>query len=387
MRLRPHQAAIACLLACALPLGCGRDAGQVVVDNRIATVQADSPAPPRLQAWRMRPLAEGLAQPASLAPLPQGGFLVALRDGSVLPVDAGGAVSAPLAGSPAVVQPGLFDIALAPGFLATGRIWLAYAEADPAGGIALVLAWAKLEDAGLADLKVVHRMPAASLGSVPAGARLAFDGRGHVLLGLDLPAPAIAQATAWPADALLRLRTDGGVPREAAWPAGSGVRPDVHSIGHGRIGALAFDPRTGRLWSVEDIATGAELNQPRPHQRYGDSAAIVLDPFATARPVAQAQPPEHAWPRSPGARGLAFLAGTPGSPWQASAFVAGADGLLRLQLDARDRVTGEEPIELDGVGALADVRAGPDGALYALTDAANGRLLRIVPPRYAPASE
>ena len=373
--------AAACLTAVVLLVACRGETGTVVVDNRIATVQAGTPPQPGLHPMQVTVVADGLPAPTALAALPQGGFLVAARDGGLLQVDPAGTVS-PLAGTPATAGGGILDVQPGPGFVANRRIYLAYAEPDPAGAIALAVAWATLDSGGLSQAKVLYRIPAASLAAPPAGASLAFDNRGHMFLGLDLAHGAVAQSGAMPADLLLRLLTDGRIPRDNLWPAGSGVRPEGNSTGHGPIRALAVDPRTGLLWTAEDGGGHAELHLPRFGGRYGPGARGTV-PADQAAPVPM--PPSERSPTyvlgTPGApRGLAFLAGAPGSPWAASAFLAGRDGLVRLQLEGASAVTGEELIALEGAPALVDVAIGADRAVYLLTDAPQGRLLRLQPP-------
>ncbi|MEO5962875.1 MAG: PQQ-dependent sugar dehydrogenase, partial [Thermomonas sp.] len=169
-----------------------------------------------------------------------------------------------------------------------------------------------------------------------------------------------------------------------------GVRKAIWSYGHRNMQSLAIDPRTGTLWEGEHGPRGGdEINLPEPGKNYGWPIISNGMDYATNRPYAQTigtskpgmESPYHVWQKSPGISGMAFLIGHPDNAWNNSLFIGAlADrDLIRLQLDG-DRIVGEERLLTDLGERIRDVRVGPDGAVYVLTDAGNGQLLRLEAP-------
>lgn len=340
-------------------------------------------------------IASGLEHPWAVAPLPDGRFLVTERPGRMRYVSATGEVSAPLDGVPEVWangQAGLLDVVPAPDFARSRRIWFTYVAPAPGGAGAVTAAYATLGERALSDLHVVYREPDPLPGGANFGSRLAFDGQGHVFVSqgdrFDRQRP---QQLDFVQGKLLRLDVDGTMPADNPFAGSPGVRRIVWSYGHRNIQGLAFDPRTGRLWASEHGPRGGdELNLPQAGRNYGWPIASNGMDYSTGRPYPETvgtsapgmEPPHRVWAKSPGLSGLAFHTGHPGSAWNDSLFLGAlADrNLIRLGLDG-DRIVSEERLLGDLGARIRDVRATPDGSVYVLTDEADGRLLRLRPPR------
>ncbi|MFT3898595.1 MAG: PQQ-dependent sugar dehydrogenase [Thermomonas sp.] len=361
--------------------------------------QSPAAAAPRTMAsnagtMRVETIASGLEHPWSVALLPGGGFLVTERPGRLRRIDAGGKISQPIAGVPAVFaegQGGLLDVALDPDFATNKRIWFTFAEPGERGTAGTAAAHATLAADALHDVHVVYRQSPKLEGPNHFGSRIAFDGKGHVFISQgERNHKAMAQDLDMLQGKLVRLNVDGTQPADNPFANSPGVRRVIWSYGHRNMQGLAIDPRSGKLWESEHGPRGGdEINLPAAGKNYG--WPIISDgmDYATGRPYPETQGreapgmerPYHAWPKSPGLSGMAFYTGHPGSPWNDSLFLGALAGrdLIRLQLDG-ERIVSEERL-LDDLGArIRDVRAGSDGNLYVLTDEDDGKLLRIVPP-------
>ena len=339
-------------------------------------------------------IARGLAHPWAVAPLPDGGFLVSERGGTLRRSAADGSVSAPLAGVPAVHargQGGLLDVALAPDFAHSRRIYLSYAEPGGNGLSGTAAAWATLGDAGLTDVTVFYRQEPKVDTEHHYGSRFAFDDQGHVFISQgERGLRPLAQELDKLQGKLVRLNLDGSVPEDNPFVGQAGVRPEIWSYGHRNSQGLAFDPRTGKLWESEHGPRGGdELNLPRPGCNYG-WPVVTHGIDYSGQPIPEAmgkekqgmEPPHFVFEVSPGLSGMAFYTGRPGQPWNDSLFLGALAQrqLIRLQLQG-DRVVAEERLLQDLGERIRDVRLGPDGNLYLVTDEDDGKLLKLEPPR------
>src|SRR5690606_19159512 len=272
---------------------------------------------------------------------------------------------------------------------------LAYAEPGPGGTAGTAAGYGTLAGDGdrlrLEGFTRIYQQQPKVRGGAHFGARLAFDGDGHVFIGQgDRNRMTAAQALEGLFGKLVRLDLDGNVPPGNPFVGEQGARPETWSYGHRNIQGLAFDPRTGKLWASEHGPRGGdELNLPTAGANHGWPLATHGVDYRTGRRYAETTgteapgtvPPHHWWEASPGLSGMAFLTGHPGSPWNDSLFLGALaqEGLIRLALEG-DRITGEERL-LEDIGArIRDVRVGPDGAVYVLTDADDGTLLRLDAP-------
>ena len=346
-------------------------------------------------------LVTGLHHPWGLAFLPGGDMLVTERPGYLRRIGRDGSISAPLGGLPRMFvdgQAGLLDVAVSPGFASDGRVYLSFAKANLRGNLAgTAVARGRLSEGRLEDVEVVYeQQPKRSAGS-HLGSRLVFDGEGrlYVTQGDNRVAADLAQQLDALPGKLVRIDPDGGIPADNPFAGVDGARAEIWSYGHRNIQGAALHPATGELWTSEHGPMGGdELNLPRPGGNYGwPLATHGLDysgePIegSLGESVPGAEPPHHVWKDSPGLSGMAFYTGTLFPQWQGDLFLGALakKALIRLRLDG-DAVVGEQWLLEDRGERIRDVRQGPDGALYLLVDAPQGKLLRVAPWRDAVAS-
>jgi glucose/arabinose dehydrogenase len=349
---------------------------------------------------RLTTIATGLQNPWGMAFLPDGNFLVTERPGRLRVVTPQGGVSTALTGVPAVFaqgQGGLLDIALDPQFASNRRVYLSFAEPGSNGTAGTAVFRAELNAAatGLVNGSVIFRAEPKINTTGHFGSRLAFgsDGFLYVTSG-DNFSNATAQRQNQHQGKILRLRTDGSAAPDNPFIGNSAWRPEIWSTGHRSPQGLAFHPLTGQLWMSEHGPQGGdELNRVGRGLNYGwptITFGIGYDgrpiPEAVGTSAAGLEQPQHQWTPSIGTSGLAIYTHSRAPSWIGSVFVGGlvSRSLHRLRLDANDRVVVQEQLMSGLNWRIRDVRVGPDGAVYALTDDSNGRVLRIDPPVATP---
>jgi glucose/arabinose dehydrogenase len=339
-------------------------------------------------------VAGGLEHPWSLAFLPDGqGLLITERPGRLRWLDGGGRLHPELGGVPPVYargQGGLLEVALSPQFVRDRLVYLSYAEADATGGKAgTAVGRGRLKEdmSALEDFLVIFRQQPKLSEGIHFGSRLAFDRDGllYVTLGENNQ-----RATAQDLDKLqgklVRLNADGSVPVDNPFVGKPGVRAEIWSYGHRNPQGLAFNPWSGQLWLHEHGPRGGdEINLPQkglnygwPKATHGINYSFLPIPEAEGERVAGTEAPQHVWEKSPAISGMAFYSAERFPAWQHNLFIGAlADqSLIRLQLDG-DRVGHEERLLKDKGWRIRDVRQGPDGYLYLLTDAPDGKLIRL----------
>ncbi len=335
----------------------------------------------------------GLEHPWALAFLPGGReMLITERPGRLRLLDAGGTLSAPIEGVPQVFaegQGGLLDVALSPDFARDRLVYLSYAEAGTNGKAGTTVGRGRLSDDGrrLENFQVIFRQePKLSTGN-HFGSRLVFDRDGHLFVALGENYERMAaQDLGKLQGKVVRLYPDGSVPPDNPFVGRPGARPEIWSYGHRNQQGAALNPWTGRLWTHEHGPRGGdEINIPEPGKNYGWPLAtngidynFLPIPEARGKVAKGTEPPHYVWEKSPAISGMAFYDAERFPAWQHDLFIGAlADqSLIRLELDG-DRIAHEERL-LKPLGArIRDVRQGPDGYLYVLTDEPNGRLLRL----------
>jgi glucose/arabinose dehydrogenase len=337
-------------------------------------------------------VARGLANPWAVAFLPDGRFLVTERAGRLRIVDRDGRVGEPVAGLPAVDaggQCGLLDVVLDPKFADNGWVYWSYAEAGD-GGNGTAVARGRLQGNQLQDVQVIFRQRPKVSSSLHCGSRLVFgrDGRLFVALGDRFSRKDDAQALDNHLGKVVRIEPDGAVPADNPFVSRAGAKPEVYSLGHRNVQGAALHPASGELWLVEHGPQGGdELNRVLPGRNYGWPLVTYGRNYGLGTRIGEEGPkpgfeqPLHWWvPVSVAPSGLAFLTSDRYPGWTGSLFVGTlrAQALLRLPLDGTK--VGREERLLGALSArIRDVRQGPDGYLYVLTDSADGQLLRLEP--------
>jgi glucose/arabinose dehydrogenase len=317
-------------------------------------------------------------------------------------VTAKGAKSQPIAGVPSVDargQGGLLDVALSPSFTKDNTVYWSYSEPRQGGNATSVARGVLSADRSqLNDVRVLFRALPVYNGDKHFGSRLAFgpDGMLYVTLGdrSDTPMRPHAQQLDSHMGKILRIAPDGSAPRDNPFVGRRDARPEIWSLGHRNIQASAFDAQ-GRLWEVEHGTRGGdELNLIERGRNYG-WARVAYGIEYSGRPIPGAvtaregtEQPVYYWDPVIAPSGMQFYTGDAFPAWRGSVFIGGmkATSLVRLTLDG-GRVTGEEHLLTDRGQRIRDVRQGPDGALYVVTDAANGELWKITPPERSAQSE
>jgi aldose sugar dehydrogenase len=336
-------------------------------------------------------VARGLEHPWGLAFLPDGRMLVTERPGRLVLLERDGKTRRTLGGVPAVRaggQGGLLGIALSPTFDRDRLVYLSFSEAGE-GGAGTAVARGRLGDAALENVEVIWRQTPKVGGGNHWGSRLVFarDGTLYVTTGDRYSERARAQDLATTLGKVIRINADGSIPRDNPFVGRAGARPEIWSYGHRNLQGAALHPATGQLWTIEHGARGGdELNRPQAGRNYGwpvitygvDYSGLRIGEGTAKEGMEQ---PLYYWDPVIAPSGAAFYTGDAFPAWKGQLFVGSLTpgALVRLQLDG-DRVV-EEARYLRDVGRVRDVVQGPDGLLYLLTDASDGRLLRVAPKR------
>ena len=336
-------------------------------------------------------VADGLDHPWSFAFLPEGPILVTERRGHLRTIGAGGKLSEPITGLPqvaAVGQGGLLDIALHPDFASNRLVFLSFAEPreDGKNGTSVMRGRLSEDLRSLGEVKVIFREQPAYEGGAHFGSRLAFDRTGalFVTTGDRLNLRPLVQQTDNHIGKIIRITEDGGIPPDN--PKVDGWLPEIWSIGHRNLQGATIHPDTGQLWTTEHGAKGGdELNHPQAGRNYGWPVITYSREYSggkigeglTDKPGMEQ--PVHYWTPSIGPSGMVFYTGDLHPQWKGSLFV----GALALKHLARVKLDGDTVVEeeklFDGYARIRDVRQGPDGDLYILTDEAApmGRIMRV----------
>ena len=338
---------------------------------------------------RATDVARGLEHPWGLAFLPDGRMLVTERPGRLRIVSRTGELSEPLAGVPRVLargQGGLLDVALSPSFAQDRLVYLSFAEPGGAGG-GTAVARGRLDERGLADTQVIWRQEPKVSGNNHWGSRLVWrpDGTLFVTVGDRFHQPELAQDLSTTIGKIVRINADGSTPRDNPFVGRNGARAEIWSYGHRNVQAAALDA-SGHLWTVEHGARGGdELNNPQPGRNYGwpvitygvDYSGARIG-FGTVR--AGMEQPVYYWDPVIAPSGATFYTGDAFADWRGDLFVGSLQPGRLVRLRLRDgRVMQEERYVIEPGERVRDVRQGPDGLLYLLTDHPKGRVVRLDP--------
>ncbi len=367
-----------------------------------AAGQTDAPERGSSVAFEVVTVAEGLVNPWSLAFLPNGKMLVTERPGRLRVVTPEGKLSEPVSGLPELVargQGGLLDVALDPAFAKNNTIYWCYSEPREGGANNTAVARGKLVDEAaprVDEVQVIYHQSPSLISNLHFGCRLVFGRDGTLFIAQGDRSITEGRMQAQKMDSLIgkivRLNTDGSIPKDNPFVGKEGISPEIWSFGHRNIQAATLHPTTGELWEVEHGTRGGdELNVARKGKDYGwPTIAYGIEYRGgqiTGGIQSQAgmEQPAYYWDPVIGPSGMTFYTGSLFPAWKGNLFVGGhaTNDLVRLEVQG-DKVVGEERLLKDlqpKPERVRDVRQGPDGAIYLLTDSATARLLKLVPKK------
>lgn len=341
-------------------------------------------------AFRVVTLVTGLENPWSIVFLPDGRMLVTERAGRLRLVSHDFKLNPkPIDGLPEVMpqgQGGLFDVVLHPQYAQNGWIYWAYNAPGP-GGWGTALARGKLQDHCMTEVQVLFSMQPKTRSSHHFGGRIAFDQAGLLYLTLgDRGDKDRAQKLSDHAGSVIRLHDDGRVPANNPFVNRAGALTEKWTLGNRNMQGAALHPQTGELWTHEHGPQGGdEVNVMRSGFNYGWPIITYGVNYGLGTKIGEGQAkagleqPLHVWVPSIAPSGMAFVSGSQFPQWQGNLLVGALRGqtLVRLTLEG-EKVLGEERL-LQGRFRLRDVRMGPEGFIYLLTDGTQGALLRLEP--------
>ena len=361
--------------------------------------------------YRVTIVTKGLDHPWGIAFVPDGSILVTERPGRLRVIKNGVLDPTPIAGVPAVhierpnALGGLLDVALHPKFADNRLIYFTYSKGGPKGleGPSTTAVGRARWDGGstLSDVKDVfvadawHGGPGSDESMGPAlgsyGSRLAFDKDGllYVTVG-DRNIGKMAQAPASDIGKILRIRDDGTIPPDNPFVGKPGYKPEIYTLGHRNPLGLAFHPVTGELWSTEEGPQGGdELNLIKAGRNYGwpiVSLGRNYDGTIVGRGFSAPgfEDPFVFWVPAIANSGLSFYNGDKFPAWKGSAFVGAMRAgtgqfVVRVIFNDKGLPTNRESLLADLKQRIREVKPGPDGLIYVLTDETSGAVLRIEP--------
>lgn len=364
-------------------------------------------------AFDVTVLAKGLDRPWAVEPLPSGDFLITEKGGQMRIVSAKGEVGQPIGGLlpvgqggvssasgqgglPPITargQGGLLDVALSPTFDKDRTIFWSFSEQREGGsGTSVARGVLTADRRNLEQVRVIFRAMPTYNNGLHFGSRLAFgpDGMLYVTFGdrFDRPNRPKVQQLDNHLGKTIRINTDGSAPADNPFAKQSGALPEIWTLGHRNIQSAAFDDK-GRLWTIEHGAQGGdELNLIEKGKNYGWAIQSYGEEYS-GDPIPGAvttregyEPPVYYWDPVIAPSGAEYYTGNAFPAWRGSIFIGGLVTQRLVRLVIKDnRVVGEEHLLADRGQRIRDVRQGPDGALYVVTDESNGELWKITPRR------
>lgn len=345
---------------------------------------------------RVVTVVNGLSRPWSLAFLRNGHMLVSERTGQLRIIRNGVLDPQAITGVPAVrssFREGLMDIALHPHFGENGVVYLGYTKPGPNNTYAIAVARGRLEGMALNDVKDIFVADWTDTKAGPSlGVRMAFDREGLLYVAIASPGAGAccAQKPNSHMGKVLRLRDDGSVPPTNPFVGRDGYKPEIYTLGHRSPSGLAMHPETGLMFETENGPMGGdELNVILPGRNYGwplasDGRQYNGNPIPKHETMPDMEPPLMFWTPAIAISGITFYTGDRFPRWRRNIFVGSMtyNHLERLKFNGRGLPDGRDSREwllIELKQRIRDVRQGPDGLLYLLTDADFGALLRIEP--------
>ncbi len=343
-------------------------------------------------SFRVVTVASGLAHPWGMTFLPGGELLVTERDGRLRVVRDGKLDPQPVSGLPRMMvggQGGLLDVALDPDYQDNGLIYFAYAGGRPGSvGTEVARGQLDLDEMTLHDVETIFKVDPKTPGGAHYGGRLQFhpDGTLFVTLGDRYSYLDQAQSVENHLGTIVRINPDGSVPDDNPFVGRDDAKPEIYTYGNRNVQGIALRPGTTTIWAHEHGPRGGdELNILKPGANYGwpaitygiDYSGAIISEKTEAPGMEQ---PVVYWDPSIAPSGMTFYDGDAFPEWRGDIFLGALAHrhLRRLEMDG-DEVVGQEELLADLNARIRDVVQGPDGMLYVLTDAANGRILRLEP--------
>ncbi len=354
--------------------------GEVVLDR----VESEE------ETFRVVRLIDNLEHPWAVAWLPDERMLITERPGRINLVD--GEQVTRLSGLPDIQaqnQGGLLDVAVHPDYEENGWIYFTY-SAPGSGGTATTLARARIGEDELTDLEVLYSQEPAYRPGRHYGSRIVFPGDGTVVFTIgDRGQRNPSQDLQDPTGSTLRLNDDGSIPDDNPFVNRNDALPEIYTYGHRNAQGMAIHPETGTIWQHEHGPRGGdELNIIRAGSNYGWPKATYGGEYAGGTPIGInpdedpdiEDPLVHWSPRSIAPSGMAFYTGEVFPNWNGDIFVGAlAQRHIRRVVIDGEEVTHQEVLLQNDIGRIRDVRTGPDGYIYILTDQSGGGLYRIEP--------
>ena len=339
--------------------------------------------------FRLETIAQGFEHPWSLAFLPDGSMLVTEREGRLRMIRNGALLSTPISGLPELVvsgQGGLLDVILHPEFEQNQILFLSYAHRNR-DGMTTRVARARLDGERFTGVDVIFEALPRSNTSRHFAGRMEFDREGNLYISVgDRGEMDRAQDNGDDAGGVHRITTDGGPAPGNPFLDTSGVNDTFYTTGNRNIQGMTIHPETGEIWSHEHGPRGGdEINIIRAGTDYGwptitfgiDYSGLPITDETEKEGMAQ---PLHYWDPSIAPSGMAFYTGDLFPEWQGDLFVGALKMRKLVRLRIQDgKVTEEEDLLTDLGERIRDVRMGPDGALWLLTDSPMGKVYRMVP--------
>lgn len=344
-------------------------------------------------AYETVTVTKGISFPWSLAFLPENqGFLVTERDGRLLHITPDGKIKTAITGLPPIYaagQSGLFDIALSPQFIQNKQVYFAFAEGTAAeNNTALARATLDMAAHALQNVQVIFRAMPKVKGNNHYGGRILFapDGTLFLTLGERFAYRDQAQRTVNHLGTIVRLNADGSIPKDNPFTGDKQSRPEIYSYGHRNVQGIALQPGTNKIWAHEHGPKGGdEVNIVKAGANYGWPVVTFGREYSGLDITDQTSAPGMEdsvihWVPSIAPSGMAFYNGDKFPDWKGDIFVGALAGqhLRHLTVNG-DKVTKQAMMLKPVQERIRDVRSGPDGYIYVLTDSPDGQLIRITP--------
>ena len=342
------------------------------------------------QRFRVVTLVRGLDHPWGLAFLPGGDMLITERPGRLLRVDGTTLQPRTVRGLPAIAavgQGGLLDVTLHPEFASNRLVYLSFTGADE-DGVGTEVARGRLADDALENVEIIFRALPKSRGGRHFGSRLLFDMDGQLLITLgergDRPR---AQDIGDHAGSVIRINDDGSVPVDNPFVTTAGARPEIYTYGNRNVQGITLDPGSGLVWAHEHGPQGGdEVNILASGRNYGWPVITYGRNYVLGTKIGEGthkegmEQPLHYWTPSIAPSGMTLYTGDKFPAWRGNLFVGALKYRLLVRLEMRDKeIVHEERLLEDVLGRIRDVRTGPDGYIYVLTDHDDGVLARLEP--------